>query len=261
MFRRHHSHSRTTASTLLLSFAVSANANFQQQQQKRFFPSDDSGVDASSSRVQQQHNMTDQQYPGTALERMRNGRDRAASLSEKDLSGNWEDVRQKLLWAAGLKDLQNARPGKGYTGHCFNDFNHVDATTMQLEASDNENQGRVAGIAFNNPLGNGIRVARDESMGAGGSWCTCAMGGAQEPPADVAHVQFQSKIAWKLVWVPPTFERFVLVDDEGNLLATGVPSGGNIPALRERKANYDIVRGGRYAREADKLAGGGGVTR
>ena len=36
-----------------------------------------------------------------------------------------------------------------------------------------------------------------------------------DPPRDVAHVQFNSRIAFKLVWVPPNFEKFVLVDDNG----------------------------------------------
>ena len=34
------------------------------------------------------------------------------SLSEKDLSGDWEDVRRKILWAGGLKDLPNSIPGQ-----------------------------------------------------------------------------------------------------------------------------------------------------
>jgi hypothetical protein len=34
------------------------------------------------------------------------------------------------------------------TGHCFNDFNHVDATTMALDVSDNENRGAVDGRAL-----------------------------------------------------------------------------------------------------------------
>ena len=195
------------------------------------------------------------EYPGTALERTANGRARAASLSEETLSGDWDaTVRPKLLWAAGLKDLTNVPPGKGNTGHCFNDFNHVDATTMILEHADNKNQGRVAGMAYDNPLGEGIRAARDDTMGEGGSWCTCILGSAQEPPADVAHVQFQSRVAWKLVWVPGAggddFSRFVLVDDAGVELATGVPSG-NVPTKRERRANYQTVAGGRYATAAD----------
>lgn len=36
----------------------------------------------------------------------------------------------------------------------------------------------------------------------------------REPPQDVAHVQFRSRIAFKLVWVPnDSFDAFVLVDD------------------------------------------------
>jgi hypothetical protein len=36
-----------------------------------------------------------------------------------------------------------SRFAKGYTGHSFNDFNHVDLTTMLDRASDNENDGEV----------------------------------------------------------------------------------------------------------------------
>ena len=35
---------------------------------------------------------------------------------------------------------------------------------------------------------------------------------------DVAHVQFRARIAFKLVWAPPDFNSFVLVDD-------GAPKG------------------------------------
>jgi hypothetical protein len=192
-------------------------------------------------------------YPGTALTRMENARARASSLTESDLSQDWDQVRGKLLWAAGLRDLRDVAPGAGNTGHCFNDFNHVDATTMALDVSDNENRGQVDGIAFGNRLGPGIRVASDPELGPGGTWCTCAQGGANEPPADVAHLQFRSKIAWKLVWVPGVandFARFVLVDDEGVELASGVPTGA-IPPRREREYNYQMLKGGRYARAAE----------
>ena len=100
-------------------------------------------------------------------------------------------------------------------------------------------------------------MASDPELGPGGSWCTCAQGGNSEPPADVAHLQFRSKIAWKLVWVPTGgFTRFVLVDDAGAQLATGVPTG-SLPEMNERKYNYEICKGGRYARAADAYAGGG----
>jgi hypothetical protein len=32
---------------------------------------------------------------------------------------------------------------KGYTGHSFNDFNHVDLTTMRDDSSNNRNDGQV----------------------------------------------------------------------------------------------------------------------
>jgi len=48
------------------------------------------------------------------------------------------------------------------------------------------------------------QVASDPSLGPGGSWSTCMQGCNKEPPADVAHIQFRSRIAFKLVralWV------------------------------------------------------------
>lgn len=108
-------------------------------------------------------------------------------------------MRRKILHAGGLKDLPDARPGEGYTGHAFNDWNHCDLTTMSDGTSNNENDGAVAGIAVGNALGKGIQVASDPTLGPGGSWSTCIMGCHHEPPKDVAHVQFRSKIAFKLV--------------------------------------------------------------
>ena len=148
-----------------------------------------------------------------------------------------------------MRDLTNVAPGKGNTGHCFNDFNHVDATTMLMQTADNEHDGSVRGIAVGNQLGEGIRAASLPDAGPGGTWCTCSLGANQEPPHDVAHVQFQSKIAWKLVWVPGElgdFSRFVLVDDAGTSLTTGVPTG-NVPNIMEREHNFQMLRGGRYA--------------
>jgi len=203
---------------------------------------------------------TNETYVGTAIERTANARARAKAL-DGALDGDWDaSTRPKLLRAAGLREINDVAPGKGNTSHCFNDFNHVDATCMVMESSDNTNDGRVRGIARGNALGEGIRVARDASMGDGGSWCTCILGANEEPPRDVAHVQFQSKIAWKLVWVPgerSEFRTFVLVDDAGEFLAKGTPTG-NIPRLSERERNYEVVRGGRYARVADELSRRGG---
>ena len=199
--------------------------------------------------------MIDPEYPGTAAERLTNVRERLASLTSDDLNGSWPNVRRKVLWAGGLRDLPDAVPGQGYTGHSFNDFNHVDLTCMIDQASHNENDGSVQGIALGNRLGNGIRVASLPELGPGGSWSTCALGCNKDPPQDVAHIQFQARIAFKLVWVPnENFDTFVLVDDDGDLLAQGKPSGGDLPALRERQMNYRIVAGSKYAKAADFIA-------
>ncbi len=66
-------------------------------------------------------------------------------------------------------------------------------------------------------------------------------------------MQFRSRIAFKLVWAPgDDFRRFVLVDDDGALLAAGAPSG-QLPALEERKANYEMVAGSKYGSDAARL--------
>lgn len=196
----------------------------------------------------------DAEYPGTAVQRLRSVHARVATLSEQDLNNEWEDVRRKILWAGGLKDLPTSRPGQGYTGHSFNDFNHVDLTTMNDQVSDNENDGQVKGIAIGNNLGNGIRIASIEELGPGGSWSTCAIGCHVNPPQDVAHIQFRSRIAFKMVWVPnDNLDMFVLVDDEGNELARGKPTG-QLPPLRQRQMNYDVVRGSKYSKVVDEIA-------
>jgi len=198
----------------------------------------------------------DSEYPGTAFERLTSVHDRVAQLVEEDqLNGTrWEDVRRKLLWAGGLRDLPDAAPGYGYTGHAFDDFNHVDLTCMLDQVADSENDGQVQGIAIGNRLGEGIRIASLPELGPGGSWSTCAMGCNQDPPADVAHLQFRARIAFKLVWVPSRFDTFVLVDDAGALLAHVTNITGPLPALQQRQLNYRLVVGSKYAKEADKIA-------
>lgn len=52
---------------------------------------------------------------GTALARLRAVHERVRSLTRTDLSGRWQDVRRKLLWAGGLRDLENVTPGQGTT--------------------------------------------------------------------------------------------------------------------------------------------------
>ena len=202
--------------------------------------------------------MYDAEYPGTAVQRLKAVRKRVAVLAnDGTLDGPWEEVRRRLLWAGGLRDLPNARPGQGYTGHSFNDFNHVDLTTMNDDSSDNLNDGSVKGIAVGNRLGPGILIASLPELGPGGSWSTCAMGCNSDPPRDVAHVQFKSRIAFKLVWVPNTnYDTFVLVDDDGNFLAKGKPSDGpdSLPHIRERVMNYNLMKGSKYAKAAESLA-------
>lgn len=103
-------------------------------------------------------------------------------------------------------------------------------------------------------LGAGIKIASIEELGPGGSWSTCMMGCNQDPPRDVAHVQFNSRIAFKLVWAPPSFESFVLVDDAGKLLASGTPQkNSGLPDISERRRNFQLVEGSKYATEAVKF--------
>ena len=243
----------------------------------------------------------DPDYPGTAVERMQAVRQRAASLTPSELSRDWSTyVRPRLLWAAGMRDLRDAAPGQGYTGHAFNDAIHVDATAMRDEESDALNDGRVRGIALGNRLGPGIAAASLTELGPGGSWSTCQAPSSPlsspRPAEDsgVAHLQvmlpphrrtahrrtaapphcrtfrsahlplcplptalrrlqFRSRIAFKLVWCPDDYSRFLLVDDDGRLLATGAPTG-RLPALEERQANYAMVAGSKYGREAAQMA-------
>jgi hypothetical protein len=228
-------------------------------------PRDDGGTARSNMTNEE---AVDEQYPGTAVERMRSARARVRQLVEEGTLGSglaaesrerrepleWERVRRRLLWAGGLRDLRDAGPGEGYTGHAFNDFNHVDLTCM-LGADDSHDGRSIPGIARGNRLGAGIRAASLPGLGPGGSWSTCAMGCHEDPPNDVAHTQFRSRIAFKLVWVPSSpWDEFVLVDDDGRLLAHGSNLLPPLPPLRERQMNYRLVQGSKYAREADRIA-------
>lgn len=56
----------------------------------------------------------------------------------------------------------------------------------------------------------------------------------------------------RLVWCPPAFSSFVLVDDDGKHLATGCPTG-QLPHARSRAENYMLVRGSKYATEAERV--------
>ena len=244
---------RTARFPLLVSLAFSASLARASPNETAFVVSALGAIRnvATTSNMSAQF---DPEYPGTAVERMMNARARVKELTHEDLNGQWDDVRRRILWAGGLRDLPDAIPGQGYTGHSFNDFNHVDLTCMIDGASDNENDGSVKGIAIGNRLGNGIRVASLPELGPGGSWSTCILGCNRDPPQDVAHIQFRSRIAFKLVWVPnEKFDTFVLVDDDGEELARGKPTG-SLPMLRERQANYAVVKGSKYAKVVDAIA-------
>merc|ERR1712039_238133 len=189
----------------------------------------------------------DPQYPGTAVSRLRSVLTRVRQIDTLD--GDWQDVRRKLLAAGGLKEDYS-------TSHAFNDDNHCDLTTMVDSVSFEHNaNGAIAQISRSNQLGNHIKYASLAAHGPGGSWSTCTNGAHLTPPSDVAHVQFSSRIAFKLVWVPKDFSEFVLVDDEGRLLKRGRPTGA-LPSQRARRGNYALVKGGKYALVADRIAAG-----
>ena len=159
-----------------------------------------------------------------------------------------EHSKEKAVVEAGLGALWNL---------AFNDANHCDATTMLGDVAHNLNEagaGRVQGIAVGNRLGPGIEVASLPELGEGGTWSTCTNGCHLDPPQDVAHVQFRSRIAFKLVWCPPSFNTFLLVDDEGVLLAGPGTPKGDLPHISQRQQNYMLVRGSKYAKEADLFA-------
>lgn len=50
-------------------------------------------------------------YPGTSIIRLNNVHTRVSQLTAEDLNADWPEVRRKLLWAGGLRDLPNAVPG------------------------------------------------------------------------------------------------------------------------------------------------------
>jgi len=189
----------------------------------------------------------DPDYPGTAVARLASVVQRVKAI--ESLDGPWLDVRRSLLAAGGLKEDRS-------TSHAFNDDNHCDLTTMVDKVSfDTNEDGAVAMISRGNQLGPHIQKASLSEHGPGGSWSTCTNGAHLTPPSDVAHVQFRSRIAFKLVWVPPSFSEFVLVDDEGGFLKKGIPTG-NLPPVYARQGNYELVRGGKYAKVADQIAAG-----
>jgi len=206
---------------------------------------------------------SDTLYPGTATHRLTKIVEKVIQIPQQVLDGKWEPLRQTLLQAGGLKVGRS-------TSHAFQDDNHCDLTPMLSKVSHAHNaDGAIASISRNNKLGSHIKLAsivdgdfRFDSAtpsGAGsGSWSTCTNGAHSVPPTDVAHTQFRSRIAFKLVWCPPGFEKFVLVDDEGAWLKTGKADGGyrDGPGGYSRSRNYRLVRGGKYADVAEEVGRG-----
>lgn len=206
---------------------------------------------------------SDTLYPGTATHRLTKIVEKVIQIPQHVLDGEWEPLRQTLLQAGGLKVTRS-------TSHAFQDDNHCDITPMLSKVSHEHNaNGAITSISRNNHLGSHIKLAsivdgdfRFDSAtpsGAGsGSWSTCTNGAHSVPPTDVAHTQFRSRIAFKLVWCPPGFEKFVLVDDEGAWLKTGKADGGyrDGPGGYSRSRNYRLVRGGKYADVAEEVGRG-----
>lgn len=68
----------------------------------------------------------------------------------------------------------------------------------------------------------------------------------------MCHVQFGSRIGFKLVWCKSAdYKEFTLVDDDGRQLARGKPEGA-LPPLSEREQNYRVVEGSMYAKACDE---------
>ena len=79
------------------------------------------------------------------------------------------------------------------------------------------------------------------------------IGSGKTPPHDVAHIQFKSRIAFKLVWTPANdYESFVLVNDDGELLNAGTPTG-KLPEFYSRMRNYREVEGSKYGVAAEEF--------
>jgi hypothetical protein len=60
------------------------------------------------------NDLFDEEYPGTAVQRLQSVHQRVKQLVSEDrlINRPWEDIRKELLWAGGLRDLQNVLPGK-----------------------------------------------------------------------------------------------------------------------------------------------------
>jgi hypothetical protein len=167
---------------------------------------------------------------GTAWERHSAAQ---AAARQIDLDRPWSLVRDDLVQACGLKVQRS-------TGHCFNDFNHVDCCTMAGQNTHRTNEeSRVVGMHRVNMLGPHIEDGSVAEHGTGGSWCTCHL----SAPDDVCHKQFGAQPAFKLVWCDGTGVA-ALVDDHGNVLNSGKPTpdrdGNEVPDYGGARARSDL---------------------
>jgi len=181
---------------------------------------------------------------GTATQRANEARSRARLV---DLNRPWPEVRDKIVSACGLL-VQDS------TGHCFNDFNHVDCCTMDIGHAHNTNErSRVVGMHSVNYLGKHIIDASLAERGTGGSWCTCHL----SSPADVCHKQFGARTAFKLVWCSGTGVA-ALLDDYANVLTSGKPTsvgGEEVPHMggtRARVMSWQVLDQSRNTSWADR---------
>ena len=192
--------------------------------------------------------------PGTAHDRSAAA---VAAARTLDLNKPWEEVRQDVVKACGLRVQRS-------TSHCFNDFNHVDCCTMDSQRTHNTNEkSKVVGMHSVNFLGSHIVDASLAEPGVGGSWCTCHL----SSPADVCHKQFGARTSFKLVWCSGTGVA-ALLDDYGNLLNSGKPiaDGDDVPSMggaQARQANWRVLDqsgnaswAGMWRAACDRVAGG-----
>jgi hypothetical protein len=73
-----------------------------------------SSLSSMNGKTEKTMPLIDSMYPGTAVERLNNVHARVRQLVEENalMDVEWNTIRSKLLWAGGLRDLPNARPGQ-----------------------------------------------------------------------------------------------------------------------------------------------------
>jgi len=156
-------------------------------------------------------------------------------------------------------------PALGYTGHCFDDGVHMDCCTMLAHPDRPEDLSQVLDEKLETlaPLGPGIRAGtRLASRVRGASWCTAQKldtGDERQStdstkPQSVCEATYHAKRAFKIVWCPERkkpingeddYSRFIVVDEDGDLLTTGRPT--NPPKLKLRRLSFEAVKGTRFA--------------